>query len=85
MVMGGCMLHPELMAVVSGADCAHSLLTEDVSLDEVAGCQLLKPGPVPSPLYFASFYQNPSFISLGDCDCNILVIRYNNYSSDNRQ
>jgi len=37
---------------------------EDANLDVVAGCQLLKPGPVPSPLCSARFHQNPSFISL---------------------
>jgi len=40
--MGGHLLHPELMADVSGAACAHSLQVGDVNLDEFAGCQLLK-------------------------------------------
>ena len=40
--MGGRLLHPELMADVSGAAHAHSLRAEDVNLHEVAGCQLLK-------------------------------------------
>ena len=42
MVMGGRLLHLELMADVSGAACAHSLQVGDVNLDEVGGCQLLK-------------------------------------------
>jgi len=42
MVMGGHLLHPELTAGVSRAARAHSLQIGDVSLDEVAGCQLLK-------------------------------------------
>jgi len=45
--MGGRLLHPELAADVSGAARAHCLQVEHVDLDEVAGCQLLKPGPVP--------------------------------------
>jgi len=40
--MGGRLLHPELMADVSAAACAHSLQVGDVNLDEVGGCQLLK-------------------------------------------
>jgi len=40
--MGGHILHPALAAGVSGAAHAHSLRAEDVNLDEVAGCQLLK-------------------------------------------
>jgi len=84
-VMGSCMLHPELMAGVSHAARAHNLQVEYVDLDEVVGCQLLKPGPVPSPLCSARFRQSPPSISLGDSDCNILYITYNNDSSDNRQ
>jgi len=61
-VMGGHMLHLELTVDVSGVACPHSLQVEDVDLDEVAGCQLLKPGPVPSPLCSARFHQSPSFI-----------------------
>jgi len=53
MVLGGCMPHLELTAGVSGAGHAHNL--HDVDPNEVAGCQLLKPGPVPSPLHFAHF------------------------------
>jgi len=79
------MLRPELVAGVSGAAHAHGLRVEDVDLDEVAGCQLLKPGPVPSWLCFARFHQSPSCISLRDSDCNIFDITYNNYSSDKRQ
>jgi len=84
-VLGSRMLYPELTAGVSHVAHAHSLWVEDVDLDEVHGCQLLKPGPVPSPLCFARFHQSPSFISLGDSDSNILDITYNRYSSDNRQ
>ena len=40
--MGSHLLHPELMADVSGAARAHSLQVGDVDRDEVAGCQLLK-------------------------------------------
>jgi len=70
---------PELVAGVSGAAFAHNLWVEDVDLDEVVGCQLLKPGPVPLLLCFAKFHQSPSFISLGDSECNILYITYNSY------
>jgi len=80
-VMGSHMLHPELTAGVSGAAHVHSLQAEDIDFDEVAGCQLLKSGPVPSPLSFVRFHQSPSFISLGYSDCNILNVTYNNYSS----
>jgi len=48
-VMGHHMLRPELATGVSGVAHAHSLRAEGVNLDEVAGCQLLKPGPVPLP------------------------------------
>jgi len=41
-VIGSHLLHPELMADVSGAAHAHSLQVEGVDLDEVAGCHLLK-------------------------------------------
>ena len=57
-------------ADVSGAAHAHGLQVEDVDLDEVAVCHLLKPHTVPSPLYFAGFLQSPSFISLGDSYCD---------------
>jgi len=63
-VLDGHMLYPDLVAAVSGVAHAHSLQVKDVDLDEVAGCQLLKPGPVPSPLHFAWFHQSPSLISL---------------------
>jgi len=81
-VLDGHMLHLELMVGVSGAACAHGLQAEDIDLDEIAGCQLLKPGPVPSLLHLTRFHQSPSFIS---SDCNILDITQNNYSSNNRQ
>jgi len=48
-------LHPELVAGVSGAAHAHGLRVEDVHFEEVTGCQLLKPGLVPSMLHFAWF------------------------------
>jgi len=41
-VLDGHTLHLELAADVSGAAHAHGLQVEDVVLDEVAGCQLLK-------------------------------------------
>ena len=66
--MGGRMLHLELVTGVSGAARAHGLWIENVNVDEVAGCQLLKPGPVPSLLCFAGFCQSPSSISLDDSD-----------------
>jgi len=69
-VMGDGMLTPELMADVSSMAHAHGLQVEDVDLDEVAVCHLLKPHTVPSPLYFAGFLQSPSFISLGDSYCD---------------
>jgi len=84
-VMGGRLLHPELMADVSGAAHAHSLRAEDVNLHEVAGCQLLKPSPVPSSLCSARFHQSQSFISLGDSYCDTTGKTYKNNSSDNRQ
>jgi len=71
-VMGSPMLHPELVADVSGAARSHGVWVEDIDLDEVAGCQLLKPGPVPSPLCSARFHQSPSFFSLGDFYCDTL-------------
>ena len=85
MVMDGRMLYTQLAALVSGAACAQSLQVEDVDLDEVAGCQLLKPGPVPSLLLPARFHQSPSFISLGASYCDTIHLKYSNYSSDNRQ
>jgi len=83
--MGGHLLCLELMTDVAGAAHAHGLQAEDVDFGEVAACQSLKPGPVPSSLCSARFHQNPPFISLCDSDCNILDIAYKNYSSDNRQ
>ena len=59
MVIGNRTLRLELTTGVSGAACAHGLRVEGVNLDEVAGCQLLKPGPVPPPLCFARFHQSP--------------------------
>ena len=83
MVMSGRMLHSELTASVSGTVSAHGLQVEDVNVAEVPGCQLLKPGPVPSLLHFARFRQNPSFISFVDSYCNTADITHNKYSSDN--
>jgi len=81
-VIGCCLLHLELAADTSGAAHAHGLQVEDVDLDEVSGCQLLKPGPVPAPLCSCRFHQSPCFISLGDSYCDTTDIPYNNYSSD---
>ena len=53
MVLDDCMLHPELVAGVSGAACAHGVQLGDVDLDEVAGYKLLKParcGPITTVL-----------------------------------
>jgi len=60
--MGGCLLHPELMADVSGAARAHSLQVGGVNHDKVAGCQLFKPGPVPSLLCSARLHQNSTLL-----------------------
>jgi len=62
-VLDGHLLHLELMAGVSGVAHVHGVRVEDVDLDEGVGCQLLKPGPVPSLLHFARFHRSPSFIS----------------------
>ena len=85
MVLDGCTLHPELVAGVSNMSQAHGLQVADAGLGEVAGCQLLKPGPVPSPLYFAQFHRSPFFVCLGDSYCNTIDIVYNNYSSNKTQ
>jgi len=73
-MLDGCMLHPELTAGVSGTTRAHGVWVEDVDLEEVAGCQLLKSGPVLPLLHFALFRQSPSFTSLGDSYCNTIDI-----------
>jgi len=83
--MGGHLLHPELSTDISGAARAHDLHIADVDLYEVVGCQMLKPGPVPSRLCSVRFHQSPSFISLGDSFCDTTDITDNNYSSDSRQ
>jgi len=57
-VLDGHLLHPELAAGVSDVAHAHGLWVEDVGLEEVAGCQLLKPAVVPSLLHFAPFHQS---------------------------
>ena len=85
MVLDGRMLHLELTAGVSGTAHVYGLRVEDVDLDEVAGCQLLKSSLVPSPLLFALFHQSPSCISLGVSDCNNIDITCNKCSSDDRQ
>ena len=64
MLLDGHMLHLELTAGASGVAHAHGLWFEDVSLAEVAGCQLLKPGLILSALHFARFCQCSSFINL---------------------
>jgi len=79
------MLHPEVMAGVSGVAHGHGLHTEVVDLHEGAGHQLLKTGPVPSPLHFAWFHESPFFISLGDSYCNTIDIACNNYCTDDIQ
>jgi len=66
------MMHPELAAGVSGVVHARGLWVAHVDHDEVTGCQLLKPGPVSSPLLFAWFHQSPSFIDLGDSYCDTI-------------
>jgi len=65
-VLDGRTLHPERAAGIPGAGYAHGLQVQDVNLKEVAGCQLLMPGTIPSPLHFAWFYQSSSFINLDD-------------------
>jgi len=75
----------ELLAGVSGAACVHDPQVEEVDIDEVAARQLLQPGSVSSPLFFARLLQSPSFISLGDSYCNTIDITYNNDSGDSRQ
>ena len=82
MVLGDCMLRPEVMAGLSGMACAHSLWAEGAKLQEVAGRQLLKQGPVPPLLHFVHFHQSPSFISLGDSYCNTIDKAYSDYSGD---
>jgi len=79
------MLHPELVAGVSGMTHAHSLRVEDVNLEEVAGCSLLKPVIFPSALHFAQFHQSSSFINLGGSHCNTIHVAHNTYSSDDIQ
>jgi len=78
------MLHLELVAGVYGTAHAHCPWVEDDNLDEVSGCQLLKRGPVPSPLYFAWLHQSPS-INLSDSYCNSFDMAYSNYSSNDTQ
>jgi len=73
------MLHLQLAASVLGVAHAHGLRVEDVNIDEVAGHQLLKPDPVPSPLHFAWFHQSPYLFSLGDFYCNTTDITYDSY------
>ena len=79
------MLHPELAAGVFGTAHAHGLRVEDVDLEEVAGCQLLKPVQVPSPLHFAQFHRSPSFSDLADSYCNTIDMAYSNCTSDDIQ
>jgi len=81
-VLDGHMLHLELVAGVPGTGYAHGLRAEDVDLEEVAGCQLLMPGLVPSPLCFAWFYQSSPFINLDGSYCNTIDTAYSSYSTD---
>jgi len=83
--VGGCPLHPEVTAGVSGAAHAYGMQVEDIRLEEAAGHQLLKPGPDLSLLHFALFHRSPSFIILGDSYCNTIDMAYNNYNSDDIQ
>ena len=69
-LLDGHMLHLELVASVFGVAHALGLWFEDVDLEEVAGCQLLKPGLILSLLHFAPIHQNSAFISLVDSYCN---------------
>jgi len=85
MLLGCHMLHSEFMAGLSTTAHAHGLQVEEVDLHEVSGCQLLKSGPVPSPLHFAWFCLCPSFISLGDSYYNAINITCNNCITDDRQ
>jgi len=78
-VLDGHMLHLKLTAGVSGMAHAHSLQVEAVDLDEVAGCQLFKSGPVPPQLRFARFHQSPFFISLSDNCCNHRITESQNH------
>ena len=48
----------ELAAGVSGVVCVHGLGAEDVSLDEVAACYLLKSVLILSPLHLAWFHRS---------------------------
>jgi len=80
-VLDGCTPHLELVVGVSGTAHTCSLWVEDLSL-EVAGCQLLKPGPVSSLLHFARFHQSPSFINFDDSYRNTIDMAYSNCSSD---
>jgi len=62
-VMGGHLLHSELMADVSGA--AHALSMQEMSiLMKLLGASCWKPGPVPSSLCSARFHHkvHPSLI-----------------------
>ena len=60
------MLHLQHAAAVPGTARGHGLWVEHVDLDEVVGCQLLKPCPLSLPLCSARLHQSPYFISLGD-------------------
>ena len=81
--MGGHTLCPELMAGVPGTAHAHCLCIEDVDLDEAAGCQLLKTGPVHHRCALIGFIKvHPSLLWV--ILTNILDTTQN-YSSDNRQ
>jgi len=72
------MLHLELTAGVSGSVHAHILQAEDDNLDEVAGCQLLKPALILSPLQFSRFHQRSFFINQGYPYCNTFAMTYSN-------
>ena len=57
MVLDDRILSPQIEAGVPGTGYAHCLWVEDGNLEEVAGCQLLMPGLVPSLLHFVGFIE----------------------------
>ncbi|OPJ78892.1 hypothetical protein AV530_017928 [Patagioenas fasciata monilis] len=79
-VLDCCMLHQKLITGVSGVVHAYDLWVEDVNLEEVAGCQLLKPVLVPSSLHFAWFHQSSFFSNLDDSYYNTIDIAYGNHT-----
>ena len=73
------MLHLELTTGVSDLAHAHGLWNaEDVSPEEVAEHQLLKPDLILSALLFAQFCQSSCFINLDSSCWNTIDITYSN-------